>query len=167
MNCHRAEWGPAGGPTSYVRFRAALTRGCVVCKNICAQEYTAETYAWTMTMESRSAGEIVLLHLPPPSVCASSFFWLVVKNTRQEVRDLAGLMSALPENPRLLTFFRPKSHRGALSPAGGTLLPSGKSQRPVGGVIRTIYGEKLNNYSGPRRKVPGTTDFPGTRTSEN
>lgn len=25
-------------------------------------------------------------------------------------------------------FFRPKSHRGALSPAGGTLLPSGKSQ---------------------------------------
>lgn len=54
-----------------------------MCKNICAQEYTAETYAWTMTMESRSAGEIVLLHLPPPSVCASSFFWLVVKNTRQ------------------------------------------------------------------------------------
>lgn len=71
-------------------------------KNICALEYTAETYAWTMTMESRSAGEIVLLHLPPPSVCASSFFWLVVKNTRQEVRDLAGLISALPENPRLL-----------------------------------------------------------------
>lgn len=135
MNCHRAEWGPAGGPTSYVRFRAALTRGCVVWKNICAQEYTAETYAWTMTMESRSAGEIVLLHLPPPSVCASSFFWLVVKNTRQEVRDLAGLMSALPENPRLLTFFRPKSHRAHLVPLGELCYPPENRRGASGGSL--------------------------------
>lgn len=45
-------------------------------KNICAQEYTAETYAWTMTMESRSAGEIVLLHLPPPSLRLRFVFFL-------------------------------------------------------------------------------------------